>query len=169
MADPPPSPCHTRPSNADKHPADILKPEKKRCTKAEKAADDKWLKEEKAAHEKVTQGSLEELAAMEVDAEMKEADTQAFRPQPVHPRPRPHAKGVASGNAKAPLMHDGEGNKKAVILVPLSSPAPDGQGMAVGNDPDVQKIQPQPLVSLKETLREAKVKRLAKMKAMLHE
>ena len=165
MADPPPSPRRTRPSNADKHPADILKPEKKRRTKAEKAAKDKRLKEEKAACEKVAQGSLEELAAMEVDTEMKEADARAFRPQPV----RPHAKGVASGNVKAPLMHDGEGNKKAVVLVPSSSPAPDGQGMAVGNDPDVQKIQPQLLVSLKETLREAKVKRLAKMKAMLRE
>ena len=40
---------HTCPSNANKHPADILKPAKKRRTKAEKAADDQLLKDARAA------------------------------------------------------------------------------------------------------------------------
>jgi len=54
-----------------------------------------------------------------------------------------------------------EGNKKGdkpKVLVPSSSPAPDGQGMAVDDE-----IEPRPSVSLKETLREAKAKRLAEI------
>ena len=150
----------------DKHPADVLKPEKKRRTKAEKAANDKRLKEEKAAREKTAQESLEQLAAMEVNVETKEAEARAFRPQPVHPCARPCAKGNVGGNWKTLSTHNGEGNKKeAKVLVPSSSLAPDdGQGMAVDNNPDIvcisQKIQPRLPVSLKETLREAKAKRL---------
>ena len=168
----PPSPHHTQPSNVDKHPADVLKPEKKRCTKAKKAADDKRLKEEKAAQEKTAQESLEQLAAIEINVEMKEAEARAFRPQPVHPHAQPHAKGNVGGNGKTLSTHNGEGNKKeAKVLVPLSSLAPDdGQGMAVNNDPDIvsisQKIQFQLPVSLKETLREAKAKRLVDIQMM---
>ena len=150
----------------DKHPAYVLKPEKKRFTKAEKAADDKRLKEEKAVQEKTAQESLEQLAAMEVNIEMKEAEARAFRPQPVCPRGQPYAKGNVGCNGKTLSTHNGEGNKKeAKVLVPSSSLAPDdSQGMAVNNDPDIlcilQKIQPQLPVSLKETLCEAKAKRL---------
>lgn len=110
---------------------------------------------------------------MEVDAETKEAEVRAFRPLPVPPRAQPRVKG---GNGKGLSMQDGKRNEKGEKIpqdVPSSSPALDSQDMAVDNNPDVvvlaQKIQLRPLVSLKETLREAKAKRLAEMKALLRE
>ena len=41
--------CHTHPSNVNKHPANILKPVKKRHTKVEKATDNQCIKDAKAA------------------------------------------------------------------------------------------------------------------------
>ncbi|KAG6374997.1 hypothetical protein JVT61DRAFT_3772 [Boletus reticuloceps] len=69
MADDNPAPtCHTRSSNMNKHPADILKPAKKRRTKVEKAADDQHLKDAKAAQEKATVKGIGRLATMEMEA-----------------------------------------------------------------------------------------------------
>ena len=58
----------------NKHPANILKAERKRCTKAEKAVDKKQLKEAQAAEAKAAKEGIEELVAMEVEAEARETE-----------------------------------------------------------------------------------------------
>ncbi|KIK75807.1 hypothetical protein PAXRUDRAFT_29040 [Paxillus rubicundulus Ve08.2h10] len=69
----------THPGNADKHPANILFATgtiQKRRTKAEKAADDKHLKDPKATNEQATQKGIERLALMEMEAEEKASKPQ---------------------------------------------------------------------------------------------
>ena len=70
----PPSPHCTRPSNTNKHPANILKAKRKRRTKAEKAVNEKQLKEAWAAKAKAAKEGIEELVAMEVEAEARETE-----------------------------------------------------------------------------------------------
>ncbi|KAG6371006.1 hypothetical protein JVT61DRAFT_10726 [Boletus reticuloceps] len=102
MADDNPAPTHcTRPSNVNKHPTDILKPAKKRRTKAEKATDDQRLKDAKAAQEKATVKGIGHLVTMEMEAESKEAEAQENRPQPVHPRPWPRVRKATDGSSTA--------------------------------------------------------------------
>jgi len=54
----------------------------KRCTKAEKAADDKRLKDAKAAKEEATKQGIEHLALMEMEAEAKANDAKASKSKP---------------------------------------------------------------------------------------
>ncbi|KAF9218821.1 hypothetical protein BS17DRAFT_863839 [Gyrodon lividus] len=85
-----PASCRTRPGNANKHPARILFETgtiQKRCTKAEKAADDKRLKDTKAAQEQATQKGIEHLAMMEMEAEEMANEAKESKPQPAHLHP----------------------------------------------------------------------------------
>ncbi|KAF9230592.1 hypothetical protein BU15DRAFT_69068 [Melanogaster broomeanus] len=80
-----PASRRTRPGNANKHPARILFETgtiQKRRTKAEKAADDKHLKDAKAAQEQATQKGIERLAMMEMEAEEKANEAKESKPQP---------------------------------------------------------------------------------------
>ena len=54
----------------------------KQCTKAEKAADDKHLKDAKAAKEEAVKQGVEHLALMEMEAEVKVNDAKASKPKP---------------------------------------------------------------------------------------
>jgi len=85
----PASPRRTRPGNSEKHPAEVLFTTgvmQKRRTKAEKAADDKRLKDAKAAKEEAAKQGIECLALMEMEAEAKANDAKASKSKP---RPRP--------------------------------------------------------------------------------
>lgn len=147
----PPSPRRTRPSNQNKHPAAILKPERKRRTKHEKAADDQRLKEAQAARSKAAHEGIEHLAAMEVVAEQNETEARAFRPQPVRPKPR--LKGA--GNPKSRSGGDQSKSGNNGMNLPALAPVSDGQGRPDGNGGDVviaQKVQ-RPGTSLKDTIR----------------
>jgi len=87
----PPLTCHTRASNATKHPAQILYDAglmQRRCTKAQKAEDDQHLSEAKAIQQRAAQQGLEQLALMELDAKAKMAEAQTRKPEPP-PRPCP--------------------------------------------------------------------------------
>jgi len=68
----------------------------KRRTKAEKAADDKCLKDAKAAKEEATKQGIERLALMEMEAEAKASDAKASKPKP-RPRPQKWLKKVVDG------------------------------------------------------------------------
>ncbi|KAF8837066.1 hypothetical protein BDN67DRAFT_1014158 [Paxillus ammoniavirescens] len=86
------SPHHTRPGNVNKHPASILFSTgtiQKKCTKAKKAADDKRLKDAKAAKEQATQKDIERLALMEMETEDKANEAKASKPPPACPRSLP--------------------------------------------------------------------------------
>ncbi|KIK81548.1 hypothetical protein PAXRUDRAFT_155861, partial [Paxillus rubicundulus Ve08.2h10] len=66
--------------NATTHPGNIvLQSEVKRRTRAEKAADDKCLKETQAAKEQAAVEGLNRLADMEVRMEAKEAEPNGRR------------------------------------------------------------------------------------------
>lgn len=62
----------------------------KRRTKAEKAGDEKRLKESEAAKQKDSEEAVKRLATLEMEAEERLATAEANRPKPVRPRPRPY-------------------------------------------------------------------------------
>ncbi|KIM50094.1 hypothetical protein SCLCIDRAFT_34664 [Scleroderma citrinum Foug A] len=68
----------------------------KQRTKAEKAVDDKCLKDTKAAKEEAAKQGVEHLALMEMEAEAKANDAKASKPKP-HPRPQKWLKKMADG------------------------------------------------------------------------
>ena len=72
-----------------------------------KAVDEKWLKEARAAKAKAAKEGIEELVAMEVEAEARETEAWAFKPRPVHPCDQPHNKG-AGDHWKVQSKCDGE-------------------------------------------------------------
>ncbi|KAG6371431.1 hypothetical protein JVT61DRAFT_9444 [Boletus reticuloceps] len=148
MADDSPAPGptrHTRPSNVNKHPVDILKPAKKRHTKAEKAADNQRLKDAKAAEEKATVKSVGCLATMEMEAESKETEARANRPQPVCPHPWPHVISKATDGSAAQAKISGTLSDGATLMNPAD----------YKDDTDVVSVAhnvKKPQVSLKESL-----------------
>ncbi|KAF9222236.1 hypothetical protein BS17DRAFT_839272 [Gyrodon lividus] len=101
-----------------------LSPSKKRRTKAEKAADDKRLKDAKAAQEQATQKGIERLAMMEMEAEEKANEVKESKPQPARPRPPPHPRPCAVKKAEIP----GDGSLGQAVVkpaVPSSEVDPD--------------------------------------------
>ncbi|KIJ62071.1 hypothetical protein HYDPIDRAFT_30622 [Hydnomerulius pinastri MD-312] len=167
------SPRRTREKNATQHPGDILKPTKQR-TKAEKAEDDKRLKDAQSAKAQAAKDGIARLAMMELEAEAKEAEAKANQPKPVRPRPRVRSakgKGVEVGaTVSAAGRATASGNisiadvdaitDKAVISGKLTAFAK--QATPASDDPNseivvvTEKIQ-RPFVSLKQSISEYKV------------
>ncbi|KAF9231627.1 hypothetical protein BU15DRAFT_82158 [Melanogaster broomeanus] len=122
-----PTSRRTRPGNANKHPARILFETgtiQKRRTKAEKAADDKRLKDAKAAQEQATQKGIEHLAMMEMEVEEKANEAKESKPQPARPRPPPRPRPRAVKKAEIP----GDGSLGQAVVkptVPSSEVDPD--------------------------------------------
>ena len=84
------TPHRTHAGNANKHPAEILFATgtiQKRRTKAEKAADDKHLQEEKAVKEEAAKAGLARLGMMEMAAEEKAAKQKMNREKAPVPHP----------------------------------------------------------------------------------
>jgi hypothetical protein len=78
----------------------------KRRTKAEKAEDDKRLKESEATKKKDSEKAVERLAMMEIEAEERLAVSEANRPGPVRPRPRPYRRKVLDTGGQKGLGDD---------------------------------------------------------------
>ncbi|KIK80412.1 hypothetical protein PAXRUDRAFT_70531, partial [Paxillus rubicundulus Ve08.2h10] len=78
----------TQEKNATQHPGNILKAATgKRRSKAEKAEDNKHLKDAQSAKAQATKDGVACLAMMELEAKSKEAKAQANRAKPVRPWP----------------------------------------------------------------------------------
>ncbi|KAI6094081.1 hypothetical protein EDD16DRAFT_1792215 [Pisolithus croceorrhizus] len=99
----------TRAKNATTHPGDIvLQAQGKRRSKAEKAADDKLLKDSLAVKEKARKEGIARLAEMELELEAKQAATKKLAP--VRPRPRIKSKGAVPTMETEASEHDNDGN-----------------------------------------------------------
>ncbi|KIJ70648.1 hypothetical protein HYDPIDRAFT_164614 [Hydnomerulius pinastri MD-312] len=92
------------------HPGQIvLKTQVKQCTKVEKAADDKCLKDAQAAKAQAGREGISHLTEMELAMEEKQA--QAKKPTPVHPHPWAHtAKGSKGEPTVAEASNQGDVN-----------------------------------------------------------
>ena len=128
---------------------DILKPAKKRHTKAEKATDDQLLKDIRAAQENAIAEGIGCLVTLEMKAKSKDAEAQVKKPQPVPPHVPPHVVCKAAGASTGPV-NPSSSLSDVVTLTNLTDstlmPPSDGPGsIANGN------IKKQP-VSLKESL-----------------
>ncbi|KAF9234885.1 hypothetical protein BU15DRAFT_65319 [Melanogaster broomeanus] len=160
---PPPSRCRTRATNVNKHPGDIVKPSKRR-TKAEKAVDDKRLKDAEAAKAQAAKDSIQRLALMEIDADMKVAEAKANKLRAVRPRPRPRVRaphGTSSGTvapaamrAKGDVSMGSSGMKTLTEAVGKasmpSSPEPEAMVIAVTQ-------APMSSTSLKQSIKDWKI------------
>ncbi|KAG2100525.1 hypothetical protein BD769DRAFT_1313171, partial [Suillus cothurnatus] len=83
--------------NATQHPGYILtggEDQVKRCTKAQKAADDQREKEEKKASETAIQEGHKCIAAFQKQMQANQATVCTDAPKPTHPHPRPVKKGA---------------------------------------------------------------------------
>ncbi|KAG1896293.1 uncharacterized protein F5891DRAFT_1193307 [Suillus fuscotomentosus] len=83
---------NTRAKNATQHPGYILTGGEghiKRCTKAQKAADDQHEKEAKEASEMAVQEGYKCIAVFQKKMQTDQANTCADAPKPTHPCPRP--------------------------------------------------------------------------------
>lgn len=100
-------PC-TRAKNATSHPGDIvLQAQGKRRSKAEKAADDKLLKDALAEKEQARNKGIARLAEMEMEMEMEANQAVAKKLTPVRPRPRVKSKKGGPTSMEAVPAKDG--------------------------------------------------------------
>ncbi|KAG2345935.1 hypothetical protein BDR05DRAFT_998005 [Suillus weaverae] len=82
----------TRAKNATQHPGYILtggEGHTKRHTKAQKAADDQHVEEEKRASEMAVHEGHNHIAVFQKKMETDQAAARVDAPKPTHPRPRP--------------------------------------------------------------------------------
>lgn len=103
-------PVTTRPSNANMHPGQVVRNAgQKRRTKAEKAADDKRLREELEAKEAAAVQGIERLAKIQATMEESQASVTNKKPMAVRPRPCAIKKSVAASPKEAkPALNQAE-------------------------------------------------------------
>ncbi|KAG2342372.1 hypothetical protein BDR05DRAFT_949031 [Suillus weaverae] len=83
------APCRTCPSNATTRPGQIvLNAQVKRCTKAQKHADDLALEEAKELKEAKVEIGLKRLASMQNEMEKEQEETLTKKVVPIQPKPR---------------------------------------------------------------------------------
>ncbi|KAG2062202.1 hypothetical protein BDR06DRAFT_1027445 [Suillus hirtellus] len=105
----------TRPKNATQHPGCILiESQGKRCTAAQKAADDQREKEAKEASNQAVQESYQHIATMQAQMQADQDNACVDAPKPKHPRAHPVGKAAKTLKTSDSTMDGGQAGAEIV-------------------------------------------------------